>query len=115
MDPSAYDDELIQIAIHNLDLAGVDLTTDQTLTIRDRQGARKWGSQPQPLLFKQAYTERLSLLHDGIGQANEEVHALRDSLFGIQQDASDATASSIDLANQIAANRNAIDQPTTTM
>jgi len=114
MEPSAYNPDLIQNAIRKLDLAGVDLTTDKTLTIRDLQTPGKWGFQPEPIAFRQAYSEILHELHDRISKVNEGAHALRDSLAGIQQDTNDADATSAAIANQIAANRQALDQPTTT-
>jgi len=115
MEPSAYDPDLMQNAIRKLDLAGVDLTTDRTLTIRDYQSPGKWGFQPEPVAFRRAYIAILDELHGNVSEANEAVHALRDSLAGIQQDVSDADATSAAIASQIAANRLALDQPTTTI
>jgi len=112
MSPSAYDPDLIHEAIRNLDLAGVGLTTDPTLTVRDHQTPGKWGFQPEPTAFRQAYTDRLTILHERISKANQEVHTLRDSLAHILQDVNDVDASAATLASQIAANRNTTDTTT---
>ena len=104
-DPSSFNPELIQAAISSLDDATSHLSVDGTGDVIWCQASRKWGIQPQPVDFQSKYGETLDVLHATISKACADVQAMRDNLAGIQQDADDATASSLDLASRIAASR----------